>query len=82
MTTRTYTLEQLADIAEAAEPFAALLQSHHADKPDDLPIYQVNNVKITFGQLRALVKALGLPVSQREGRVSCLQTTTHRRIKS
>lgn len=60
-----YTTDQLYRIAEAAAPFAELLQAHHVDKADDLPIYQVNNVKITFGQLRALNAALGLSLPER-----------------
>lgn len=58
MTTRTYSVEQLVSIAEAAEPFAALLKPHHAGKRDAEPLYQINRTVVTFGQLRALVRAL------------------------
>lgn len=45
-------------LAEALLPFAALLQPHHANMPDDRPIYGIDRAQITAGDLRRAVEAL------------------------
>lgn len=42
----------------AAEPFAELLQDHHARMDDAQPLFGVNNATIYIGQLRELRAAL------------------------
>lgn len=46
------------DCAEALRPFVPLLQSHHAKQPDDRPVFAINGVIFTFGDLRRAKAAL------------------------
>ena len=45
---------------EALRPFSALLAAHHADVPDDRPIFGINDAVFTAGDLRAARAALAL----------------------
>ena len=51
-------------LAEALQPFANLLQPHHASIPDDRPIYGINKAEITAGDLRRANEALAAHSAQ------------------
>ena len=44
--------QQLNQLRNLLRPFAALLQDHNIKGPDAQPIFQINNAKITRGDLR------------------------------
>lgn len=46
--------DQLRDLLR---PFAALLQDHNKDGPDNQPVFQINDAKITKGDLRRALAA-------------------------
>lgn len=46
------------ELLEALRPFAALLAAHHADVPDDRPIFGINDAVFTAGDLRAAAAAI------------------------
>lgn len=46
------------DLLLALLPFAALLQRHHEPHDDDYPVFGINNVVITVGDLRRAVAAI------------------------
>lgn len=52
-------------LAEALRPFAALLQPHHANMPNDRPIYGINKAEITAGDLRRANEALAAHTAAR-----------------
>lgn len=54
----TAALKSARGLMEALEPFAALLQPHHANLPDDRPIYENGEAVVTVGDLRAARAAL------------------------
>jgi len=44
----------------ALRPFAALLSAHHADMPDNRPVFGINDALFTVGDLHAARAALAL----------------------
>lgn len=44
----------------ALRPFAALLSAHHADMPDNRPVFGINGALFTVGDLHAARAALAL----------------------
>ena len=46
------------ELLAALRPFAALLAAHHADVPDDRPVFGINDSVFTAGDLRAAVAAI------------------------
>ncbi len=50
--------EQRAALLAALRPFAALLGWHHADTPDDRPLFGINDAVFTAGDLRAAAASI------------------------
>lgn len=61
-------------LAEALQPFANLLQPHHASMPDDRPIYGINKAEITAGDLRRANEALTAHSAQAQPPVASVPT--------
>lgn len=51
--------EQNAALREALKPLAKLWHEVLADKSDDTPVYGINDVIVTVGQIKAARRALG-----------------------
>jgi hypothetical protein len=49
--------QQLDQLRDLLRPFAALLQEHNSKGPDEHPIFQINDAKITRGDLRRALAA-------------------------
>ena len=49
----------------ALRPFAALLSAHHADMPDNRPVFGINDALFTVGDLHAARAALALADTDR-----------------
>lgn len=55
-------LSQESDrLRDLLRPFAALLQEHNCDGPDEQPVFQINGAKITKGDLRSAFMAANNP---------------------
>jgi hypothetical protein len=49
--------KELDQLRELLRPFAALLQEHNCNGLDEQPIFQINEAKITRGDLRRALAA-------------------------